>query len=156
MPDSGSGMVYNIMPTYIFECYEQHNGCGHTFELTATMAEASSLKPKCPSCKKGKPVARNYGLQGIAVMDKTPHTVGELADQNASRLSADEKVHLTKKHTAYKDLPFTGSLPEGASQYPVDSSGQKIPSRKQYQSDPKKKPKKKQGKPGKRRRKPSN
>ncbi len=124
-------MVYNIMPTYIFECYEEKGGCSHTFELIATMGEASSLAPKCPKCNKKKPVARSYRLQTITVRDNTPKTLGELATKNAKRLSTDEKAHLKRKHTAYMDKAFTGSLPEGASQYPVDAAGNKVGDRSQ-------------------------
>tara|TARA_R100000306_G_C4360489_1_gene134990 strand:- start:831 stop:1238 length:408 start_codon:yes stop_codon:yes gene_type:complete len=123
------------MPSYIFTCYEDEKGCGHTFDILATMDEAPSLKPTCPNCHKRKSVARNYELQNVVVYDSSPTTLGSLADRNSERMSDDQKNHLTNKNNAYRDQAFTGSLPKGGSLVPRNDKGQRIASTKQRKKD---------------------
>lgn len=114
------------MPVYAFECYEEDGGCGIVFDISCKMTEIQSLKPKCPGCKKKKPVARNFNSDiGISVACTT---VGAMADRNSERFSADYKNHLLT--TQREKPPFSGKLPEGASLKPVDSKGKTLPSTK--------------------------
>jgi hypothetical protein len=102
------------------------------------MAEAPNLKPRCPKCRKSKPVNRNYAAEASNVRDATPKTVGELALRNSERMSADEKAHLTKEHNKYKDEAFVGPVPEGGSLIPRDKDGRRLPSQQQRRVDPRK------------------
>jgi hypothetical protein len=128
------------MPTYIFECFEDEGGCGTQYEQRLSMSEIDSYKPKCPTCKKRKCVKRNLTeeLSGVYFTNSQPQTLGALAEKNTSRLSNDERVFIKKQNTKYLDEPFQGSLPEGASLYPVDAQGRRLPSNEHKAVDPKK------------------
>jgi len=124
------------MPIYIFECYQEDAGCGCTFEIQASMNESTNLKPTCPKCRKRRSVSRNYQLQDVLVNDGSPKTIGALADRNTSRMSTDQKKRIYNKNNAYKQQPFTGSLPSGGSLIPTDHLGKRIASDKQKDKDP--------------------
>lgn len=123
---------------YVFTCWSDKKGCGHSFEVVASMDEASTLKPTCPSCRKRKPISRDYGSENVAGF-MIAQTIGSIAENNAARLSEDEKTHLHNKHNEYKDKPFTGKLPEGGSLIPRDHKGKKLATTKQRRRDDKKK-----------------
>ena len=106
---------------YDFECYEEDGGCGSQFEISCKMDEIVGLKPKCPSCEKNNAVSRLYG--GIVI--SAPHTLGSLADKNASKMSEDHKAFLGKKHNEYRNKPFSGKLGEGMKTYGRDSDGKR-------------------------------
>lgn len=109
---------------YEFQCYKEDGGCDAQFEVKCSMSEIQGLKPKCPNCKKKKPVARNYG--DIHVYDG-PKTLGSQADKNSSQFSEDYKQYLKNKHTEYQRKPFTGKLGKGMEVYERDSNNQIIP-----------------------------
>ena len=89
------------MPTYEFECDPDNGGCGHRIEISCTYAEKEDNQPKsCPKCRKRKPLYEVFG-GGNSVF--IPVTIGSLIDKNNSRISADEKHHLNKKHNEYKE-----------------------------------------------------
>jgi primosomal protein N' len=88
------------MPTYTFECDEDSGGCGEIIEIRCAYAEKQSNKPKsCPKCKKRKSIIELFGSSNSIYI---PKTLGSLVDKNTSKISTDEKIHLTKKHNEYK------------------------------------------------------
>ncbi len=107
------------MARYTFLCDEDDSGCGHTFEIACSISEYEEKidRPQtCPECRKIKSVRRD--LQSDAIMyvgDSTPKTLGAKCDKNSSRISADEKHHLNKKHNAYKEVAPSKPLPKGMS-----------------------------------------
>lgn len=125
------------MPIYSFICDTADKGCGCSFEQQASMAQSSSLQPKCPSCKCSKPVRRNYQAEGAIVFGPTI-SLGSQMDRN-SNLSLDERTHVHTKNNAYRDQEYTGPLPEGATVMEKDSSGNRIVSTKVSNIDRKKK-----------------
>jgi len=108
------------MPDYTFNC----EICKILFEITVPMDKIIGLKPECPHCKKKGKVFRKY--DDIYVYDSSPRTVGTLAERNTIRTSQDEQDYINAKNTAYKRQPFTGSLPEGGSLYPVNDKGERV------------------------------
>jgi len=127
------------MITYVFTCYEEDGGCGHTFEVEAHMSDVKGLKPRCPECRKIKSVARDFCAEDKSFVDASPTTVAALAERNTSRLSTDEKHHIHKKLNAYRDKPYTGPMPKDGSLVPRDADGKRIPSTKTHTKDPRKK-----------------
>lgn len=138
------------MPTYIFKCFEDEGGCGEHYEVRLSMSETDTYQPKCPTCHKSKCVKRNFTaeLEDVYFTQAKPQTLGALAERNTSRLSNDEKAKINRENNKYKDEPFQGSLPEGASLFPVDAQGKRISSREQSRQAPPKK-KRRQTKKGK-------
>lgn len=124
------------MPTYTFCCYEDKGGCNQIFEITATIAEYDTLKPKCPSCKKIKPIGRCYDIDIHYPTNSTPQTLGALADKNTTKYSDERLKEIRDKNTEYRRQPFTGKLPEGASLPLLDKDGRKIPSNVHRKKDP--------------------
>lgn len=108
------------MPIYRFECDNCHSG----FEISRLMHDLEK-HPKCPTCNS---LETYQDFSSIYVCDGSPSTVGGLAERNTARMSEDEKHHINEKNNAYKKQPFTGKLPEGAYQLPVDSKGNKVAS----------------------------
>ena len=131
-------MVYSIMPTYCFQCYEEDGGCGETFELQALMCDAPGLHPSCPSCNKIQPVRRDFPGESHTVFDASPQTLGALADRNTDKKSSDEIEHIRRKNTAYLNQPFTGKLPKGAVPLQKDNQGRRIVSKQHRRVDPRK------------------
>ena len=78
------------MPTYSFFC----ESCNHLFEVKNSRDKANVL-PKCPACRSKKNVYRDYQADDISVTEGFK-TVGSIADQNAGKLSLDEKEHIKK------------------------------------------------------------
>jgi len=98
-------------------------GCGNTFELAASMQEAPNLKPTCKSCKKRKPVHRDYLTENHSVIDTTPKTIGALAERNTQKKSADEIASIKRKNNEYKNKPLEIPLGPGMEQVQRDSQG---------------------------------
>lgn len=100
------------MPNYIFQCYEEKDGCGFLFEITESMYKIAEIKPTCPSCKKRKTVGRNFTMENINFFEEDK-TIGRLAEKNQDRLSNDHKAEMTKKHNEYKTKKPTAPPPPG-------------------------------------------
>lgn len=100
------------MPIYVFKCSEEKNGCGHSFEISMSMACVVDKKIKCPKCNKYKAVSRDFGAEHHNVRGDD-QTLGSLAERNAARMSDDEKKYLTEKHNAYKKKIPNKKLPKG-------------------------------------------
>ena len=130
---------WTTLPLYSFICDKDNNGCGNTFEVTATMTDAPALYPTCPTCGANQPVRRNYQAEQTTVINATPKTLGMLADRNTSKMSSDEKNAIYMENNEYKHKPFKGKLPDGASTYPRDHEGRIIPSKRQRNKDPRRK-----------------
>ena len=109
------------MPIYDFTCDSDKEGCGQPFEATCSMQDISSFKPKCPICHSNKKVIQVYNVPYVSV----PRTLGSLADKNSAKMSSDYKNHLSAKHTAYLNQPFTGKLPDGVQALPRDKDGKR-------------------------------
>jgi hypothetical protein len=103
------------------------------------MSDVNAIKPSCPSCTKITPVRRNFQAESHTVFDSSPKTLGGLADRNTDRKSSDEIEHTRRENTKYLDQPFTGKLPDGMKTYDRDSSGRRIPDKKQRRVDPRRK-----------------
>jgi putative FmdB family regulatory protein len=100
------------MPTYTFVCEE----CKNKFELFFTIKNYIE-SPKCESCG-SQQTCRSYqddlaGMCGSVIKaDSELKTIGDLANRNRDRLSADQKNHLYHKHNNYKE-DFHLKLPSG-------------------------------------------
>ena len=108
---------------YQFECWEDQDGCGHKFEIEATMAEIPNIKPSCPNCNKKKSVIRDYGRVFLFGENKS---LGMCAEKNAKLLTPSQKEALHKKHNAYRDMPYTGPKPLTKEQQERKNRGEKI------------------------------
>jgi putative FmdB family regulatory protein len=103
------------MPTYTYECLS----CGSDFELFFYIKDYQS-QPNCVVCGKNN-TNRCYASDiltqatSIKKADSELKTIGDLAKRNADRLSEDEKIHLYRKHNAYKDEVSQKQLPTGMS-----------------------------------------
>lgn len=93
------------MPRYDFTCEE----CEVTFEVSCSMSEISDLHPSCPHCNCPEKVYREFG--GDIYVSGGTVTIGSLCDKNTSKMSSDERGHLTHKHTEHRRLPWTGPQP---------------------------------------------
>lgn len=106
------------MPTYSYICTK----CGASFELFFTIKEYNE-HPQCIGCKSQQTI-RDYITDTssqtacIKKNDTELKTVGDLANRNRDRLSADEKQHLHKKHNSYKEYKEDKPLPKGMSRIP--------------------------------------
>ena len=104
---------------YTFLCDTEDGGCGTSFELSCLLEdyETTINRPQtCPNCRKRKSVHRDLQTDApIHVGDSSPKTVGSVCDKNSSRMSEDQKIHLTKKHNEYKEAPPLRELPKGMS-----------------------------------------
>jgi hypothetical protein len=103
------------MQFYCFECYAEDGGCSHQFELSSSKDEISKLKPRCPNCKKYKPVGRNYGAEHVGMSMDVPRTIGALADKNADAYSDERKQQMILEQNEYKLNRPAMDLPDGMS-----------------------------------------
>lgn len=83
------------MPEYNFICDKDSGGCGHEYTEYISIADYDDAVFICSKCKESKFVVRDYS--GIRVQGSVPHTLGSIIDRNTSRMSEDEKQHLSKK-----------------------------------------------------------
>ena len=113
----------------------QSECCGEQWTVSASLQEISNLKPACPSCRKQKTVFRDFQAENVG-FSMPPTTVGSLADRNSNHMSEDEKIHRYNKNNEYRNHPYTGILPEGASTIPVDNQGKRLPDKKQKKRPP--------------------
>ena len=139
------------MPEYTFLCDKDNGGCGHGFSIVVSMTEYKD-EQTCPACKKAKGVRRclEADLPTLNTsVRKGDHqiTVGELAKRNNTRLSSDEKAHLTYEQNKYKYEEPTRELPDGMSR--MGSPKDRIATKKQRTRDPKRKRKNDTTKSGK-------
>jgi len=103
------------MPTYTYECLS----CGSSFELFFYIKDYQN-QPNCTTC--GKNTTNRCYVSDILTQatsikktDSELKTIGDLAKRNTDRLSEDEKIHLYRKHNAYKDETSQKELPSGMS-----------------------------------------
>ena len=101
------------MPEYSFLC----NNCGNKFSIIATYKQYEAATIKCTSCQHTN-IDRDYttdfsGMYGGVIKSDTDIKLGDLANRNRDRMSADEKNHLYKKHNEYKG--GSQELPKGMS-----------------------------------------
>lgn len=108
---------------YDFKCDPDLGGCDTVFEVSVPMSVISGLKPICPNCRAYSSVARVYSSPTVNI----PKTLGSLADSNTSKLSADHKEYLSRKHNEHREKLFTGKLPKGVRPYEKNSEGERIP-----------------------------
>jgi putative FmdB family regulatory protein len=103
------------MPTYTYNCEK----CKKTFELFFYIKDYTE-KPKCELCG-SKSTHRCYALDAatqstsVKKSDSELKTIGDLANRNRDRLSADQKLELDKKHNSYKEEQSDKPLPKGMS-----------------------------------------
>lgn len=71
------------MPNYRYECLNE--GCGEIFEVVRSIK--SDKEVDCPSCKQKCSNVLITG--GAAIIDKTPRTLGTLAEQNTKKFGAE-------------------------------------------------------------------
>lgn len=93
------------MPTYVYRCDEDKDGCGHQFEIFQKMSD--SPKKKCPECKKWKLYKVPQLCYGFV---SEPRTLGALAERNSARMgsaevSARTEENKTKREIGMKKLP---------------------------------------------------
>jgi len=102
------------MPTYSYYC--KH--CDSTFELFFSINNYKE-KARCETCK--KTCTRDYiedvlsQSASVKKSDSELKTIGDLANRNRDRFSADERAALDKKHNEYKDQELAKELPKGMS-----------------------------------------
>lgn len=85
------------MPEYIFTCSD----CGAEFSEYCSMFEIEALKPACRNADcYSLNVYRNFKAERKHGNGGTK-TLGSLADKNTSKMSSDERHHLTEQHFAY-------------------------------------------------------
>ncbi len=105
------------MPTYTYFCQT----CKGSFDLIASISTYKD-KQKCPSCN--KICGRDYNdmltlSSSVVKSDSELRTIGDLANRNRDRLTADQKADLDRKHTQYQDDKvkdeLTKELPKGMS-----------------------------------------
>ncbi len=93
------------MPTYRYEC----EACDSVFELVQGMTEEHTLS--CPLCDGGTTLDITGGL---ATIDKTPKTLGALADQNRTKFGeahCAEREHEHKYRTVKAKAVLQGKSP---------------------------------------------
>ena len=127
------------MPTYLYTCDPSFGGCGNSFELKASMNDVSNLKPTCKSCRKRKPVRRDFCGENHTILDGTPKTLGTLAERNSQVTSVDEQASIHRKHNEYKNKQLELPLGPGMSQVERTSQGEVIVSKSQTKRDKRKK-----------------
>ena len=89
------------MPTYEYNCDIEEGGCGETIEVRCSFSNKEQNRPKsCPKCRKRKYL---YEVFSGGSSTLVPKTLGHLVDKNSSKISADEKYHLQKKHNEYRN-----------------------------------------------------
>lgn len=102
------------MPTYSYRC--EH--CSITFEQFFSLSNYKD-KVKCETCN--KTCSRDYAedvltqCASVRKADSELKTIGDLANRNRDRFSADERNALDKKHNEYKDQDLAKELPKGMS-----------------------------------------
>lgn len=102
------------MPTYTYYCEQ----CDIAFEKFFHIKDYKE-KIKCEKCKKF--CIRNYTedvltqFSSVKKSDSELKTIGDLANRNRDRFSADERNALDKKHNEYKDQELAKELPKGMS-----------------------------------------
>jgi putative FmdB family regulatory protein len=102
------------MPTYSYFC----ENCSLTFEHFFTIKDYQEKVP-CEKCK--QICLRNYiedvlsQSTSVKKSDSELKTIGDLANRNRDKLSADQKTDLDYKHNSYKDQDLTKELPKGMS-----------------------------------------
>lgn len=101
------------MPTYSYSC----SNCDKDFELFSYIKDYTS-NPKCLFCESVNTYRRyadDVATQNCSVRksDSELKTVGDLANRNRDKLSAEEKTHLYNKHNSYKDPAEKPVLPAG-------------------------------------------
>lgn len=97
------------MPNYHYRCSD--NECQwEFFQYQSIKADALTL---CPACQQNTALRVISG--GMATIDKTPKSVGGLADQNRSRMTLGQVQEKTKEFMTRgrSTRQFTGALPEG-------------------------------------------
>ena len=103
------------MPTYSYSC----NKCSKEFEIFCSIKDYTG-KSVC-SCCRSRDTKRRYitDVRTIATSvkksDSELKTLGDLAQRNSDRMSTDEKIALSKKHTAHNDTELEKELPKGMS-----------------------------------------
>ncbi len=102
------------MPTYTYYCKQ----CNKSFELFSTIRDYKETED-CPSCKEICVRAYEEDMltlsNSVKKSDSELKTIGDLANRNRDRLSADEKIALKNKHNEYKDQELAKELPKGFS-----------------------------------------
>ena len=105
------------MPTYTYFC----KTCAGSFDLVSSIRSYKE-KQKCPSCN--EVCGRDYDdmltlRSSVIKSDSELKTVGDLANRNRDKLTADQKAALDHKHTEYQDNKLkdelTKELPKGMS-----------------------------------------
>lgn len=102
------------MPTYTYVC----NQCSSKFELFYNIRDYVE-QPHC-SCGSIDTI-RSYEddlstiSSSVKKSDSELKTIGDLANRNRDRLSADQKRELEAKHNSYKDQELVKELPKGMS-----------------------------------------
>jgi len=118
------------MPIYPFICDEELDGCGHTFDVIASMKESTDLQPKCENCKKKKPVRRDYKSQGAA---NTPRTIGMLAEANGRKLTTEQQKAIIEKN---RNKPkYSGPMPQGGNLFKRGKDSKRVGSGAQRTKD---------------------
>lgn len=103
------------MPTYSYYCEK----CKSTFELFFSIREYRDIKQPCLLCKALSNRSYTEDLSSLVTSikkaDSELKTLGDLANRNRDKLSADQKANLHNKHNDYKEKPSNKELPAGMS-----------------------------------------
>lgn len=101
------------MPEYSFYCEK----CGKPFEVSCSINDYSNNKIRCIFCNSANinrdlmsDISGSY--LSIRKHDSELKTLGDLANRNAEKFSADKKNHLFHKHNEYRK-DKDGKLPDG-------------------------------------------
>lgn len=103
------------MPEYSFIC----ENCKNHFSIYCSISDYNS-KARCLKCKSTK-THRDYNIDissmvsSIKKSDSELKTIGDLANRNSDRMSADQKRDLYIKHNIYKEDAAPKELPKGMS-----------------------------------------
>lgn len=94
------------MITYEYECQD----CKYVFEHQQSIKDTTRLK-ECPKCHK-ETLERLIG-NGLMVIDKTPKTLGTLAEKNARKMGTYKKEKKQKEIEENSNLARKRAVEEG-------------------------------------------
>lgn len=102
------------MPEYSYAC----DHCGHKWSIFCHRSEYTDRK-KCPSCKKIKPVHRDYEEDGVyaaySYSLSEARTIGHYADKQSKKLGKNKVEDIIRNQETKRVDNLSEKLPEGMS-----------------------------------------
>jgi putative FmdB family regulatory protein len=95
------------LPTYVYGC----SNCEIEFEIIQGINELAVAD--CPHCDK---ITSTRLPQPFMLIDKTPHTLGSIADKQRSEMGRYQYDDTVQKMANERRVEFKGKLPEGTRQ----------------------------------------